>query len=94
MKIEILLVDNLHERETGMDCFYIPDYMMKKISECNHVRGIVIIDGTTVKFSFSPYFMDGDIYTDHPEHKSLIKTLVPTYVYMNYAKFSKDQAGE
>jgi hypothetical protein len=90
MKIEILiLADRLTEKCTGMTCFETSNHVAKTINDCNHIYGIVIIDDTPVKFSFSPYFMDGDIFTSCAEHRTLIKHLIPLYVYNNLDKHKK-----
>ena len=79
MKIEILVVDNINEKCTGMTCFEATENTWDTLKEHKTVRGIVTIDDTMVKFSFSPYFRDGDIFTDNAQHKILIKYLIPIY---------------
>jgi hypothetical protein len=36
-----------------------------------------------VKFTFYPPGMDGAIFSGNSEHRLLIKTLIPVYVYKN-----------
>lgn len=88
MNIEIIIAD-ITEKCTGMTCFEAPEYIIKKIDDCTAIKGIIFIDSIPVKFSFSPYFMDGDIFTDNPEHRTLIKHLIPIYMYTNRVKFAK-----
>lgn len=81
MKIEILLVDSINEKCTGGTCFEAPNWLSKEISShCFGIQGIVIIDGSVVKFSFSPTFMDGDIFTSNQEHRLMVKYLIPLWV--------------
>jgi hypothetical protein len=90
MKIEILtLKDRLTEKCTGMTCFEATTHVINTITFCDHICGIVLIDDVAVKFSFSPYFMDGDIFTECMEHRMLIKHLIPLYVYNNLDKYKK-----
>jgi hypothetical protein len=90
MKIEILtLTERLTEKCTGMTCFEASKHVANAINDCNHIYGIVLIDDVAVKFSFSPYFMDGDIFTECLEHRVLIKHLIPLYVYNNIDKYKK-----
>ena len=90
MKIEILILkDRLQEKTTGMTCFEASHHIIQAIKNCQHICGIVLIDDTVVKFSFSPYFMDGDIFTDNTEHKLLIRYLIPLYIYNNIDKYTK-----
>ena len=85
MKIEIILSNNINEHCTGMTCFESPDYISKAIQAERLIQGIVIIDNEPVKFNFSPMSMDGDIFTDRSDHRTLVKYLVPLYVYNNRA---------
>jgi hypothetical protein len=64
--------------------------MIKDIANCKHIYGIVIIDGVSVKFSFSPTFMDGNVFTDNPAHRLIVKTLIPVYVYNNREKLKEN----
>jgi len=91
MKIEILTVDNINERCTGMTCFDAQEYIWKQIENRGHIYGIVIIDGETIKFSFSPYFRDGDIFSTNDNHRSIIRHLIPVW----YAqKTKKENTGD
>lgn len=89
MKIEIILSDDINEIGTGMTCFEAPKYIADYISACRLIQGIVTIDGKAIKFSYSPYFHDGDVFTDDHELKALIIHLVPMYVYINRNKLLK-----
>lgn len=81
MKFEILLVDQINEKQTGMTCFEAPDYIRKGIANCKPIEGIVLIDGVAVKFAFSPAGMDGDIYSGNDNHRRFVKYIIPIYVY-------------
>lgn len=88
MNIEIILAD-ITEKCTGMTCFEAPEYVSKKINDCRAIKGIVVIDKENVKFSFNPYFMDGDIFTTNDAHRLIVKHLIPIYVYNNLKTFQK-----
>jgi hypothetical protein len=45
-----------------------------------------MIDGVAVKFSFVPYFMDGDIYSTNDDHRMIVRYLIPIYVLNNKNK--------
>lgn len=81
MKIEILLCNDINEICTGMTCFEASDYVIKCIAGQPTIKGIVLIDNTAVKFSFSSMSMDGNIFTDKIEHRLIIKYLIPIYVF-------------
>ena len=87
MKIEILLLDNINEKCTGMTCFEAEDYIKKALRDLEGFSGIMIIDNTTVKFSFSCQGMDGDIFSNNDNHRRLVKYLIPIYAYNNQDKF-------
>lgn len=80
MKIEILIVDNINETCTGMTCFEADNVIWNALKDHEAVQGIVIIDGQVVKFSFSPYFRDGDIFSNNAEHRTIVKYFVPIYL--------------
>lgn len=81
MKTEILIVENINEKTTGMTCFYAEPFVANAIHDAQPFQGVVIIDGTVVKFSFWPTGMDGDIFTTNAVHRLIVKTLVPLYAY-------------
>lgn len=81
MKIEVFLCEDIHEKCTGSTCFEASEHIRKTISTEKSFKGIILIDNTSVKFSFSPLGMDGDIFTDKTEHRLLVKYLLPIYVY-------------
>ena len=94
MKIELILTDSINEKCNGMSCFdSMFEHQRKAISDCKRVQGICIINEETYKFSFSPYFMDGDVFTTESSIKrkyySLVKTVVVEYVYVNRDSLSK-----
>ena len=80
MKIEVILSEDINEVTTGMTCFEASPYVIKNIQDCKAIKGIVLIDGVAVKFSFSPYFMDGDIYSKNDDHRMIVRYLIPIYV--------------
>ena len=80
MKIEIILSKDINERCTGMTCFDADNLICKKIAGKRSIQGIVLIDNEPIKFYFSPMGMDGNIFTDNPNHRRLIKYLIPVYV--------------
>lgn len=79
MKIEILVVDNINEKCSGMTCFEATDLIWKRLADHKHVYGVAIINGEAIKFSFSPYFRDGDIFSNNHVHRTIIKYFVPVY---------------
>ena len=79
MKIEILVVDDINEKCTGMTCFEATEEIWKVLKDHQSVKGIAIIEGEAVKFSFSPYFRDGDIFSSNHAHRTIIKHFVPVY---------------
>jgi hypothetical protein len=92
MKIEILLLKNheqLGEETRGQTCFEANDYIRKNITIPRSIYGVVIIDNIAVKFAFSCIAMDGDIFTDNHEHRTIIKHVVPVYVFANSEEISK-----
>ena len=82
MKIEILLCESINEQCTHMTCFDASDYVKKTIVHEKSIQGVVIIDNTTVKFNFSPMGVDGDIFTDVPEYRLIVKHIIPLYVFI------------
>lgn len=82
MKIEIIFCEDIQEECTGMTCYEAEGYISKVIHEYRgDIKGIFTLDKEFSKFSFSPYSMDGDIFSDNPLHRLLIKTMIPIYVY-------------
>lgn len=80
MKIEIILSKDINEECNGMHCFDADNLISKKIAGKRGIKGIVLINNEPVKFYFSPMGMDGNIFTDNPNHRRLIKHLIPVYV--------------
>lgn len=80
MKIEIILCEDINETTTGSTAFEASPYVIKNIQDCKGIKGIVMIDDVAVKFSFVPYFMDGDIYSKNDNHRMIIRYLIPIYV--------------
>lgn len=64
-----------------MQCFESPMWMRERMKTCKHLYGKVTIDGVDVEFSFSPYFMDGDVYTDDSALTRIVTHIIPVYVY-------------
>lgn len=81
MKIEVLLCDNINEKLRNTTCFDASPAIKKVISDYKPVQGIVIIDNVPVKFHFSSRGMDGEIFTQNHTHRTIIKTIVPMYVF-------------
>jgi hypothetical protein len=97
MKIELILTDSINEKTTGMSCFdAMFEHQKKAISNCRRIQGICIINDETYKFSFSPYFMDGDVFTtsssiENKKYYSMVKTIVVEFVYVNRNDLAKPQ---
>ena len=84
MKIEIIIAENINEQcGTDATCFYAEAFIAKALANTSRVNGICIINDVAVKFTFYPPGMDGLIFSNNPEHRLLIKTLIPVYVYKN-----------
>ncbi len=81
MKIEVFVVDDIHEIRKGATCFEAPAHVAKAIQNCKPIQGIVLIDDVAIKFNFSCLGIDGDIYTDDTTHRLIVKYVVPLYVY-------------
>ncbi len=81
MKIEVFVVDDIHEIRTGATCFEAPEHVRNSIKNCKPIQGIVLIDDVAIKFSFSCLGIDGDIYTDDTTYRLIVKHVVPLYVY-------------
>ena len=81
MRIEVIICESINESCSGMTCFNASDYVSKKIVNQDGLCGIVIIDDVATKFSFSPTFNDGDIFTENEVHRMMIKNIIPIYVY-------------
>lgn len=81
MKIEIFILEDIQEKCTGMTCFEASKTVSEAIQKHSAIQGIIIIDCIACKFKFYPFSMDGDIFTDHDEHRHIIKHLIPLYVY-------------
>lgn len=97
MKIELIFTDrdSLEEKFTGSTCFEATfDYQRDAINNCQQVYGLCIINHETYKFSFSPYFMDGDVITTSSSkdrrYYSMVKSLVVEYVYAHKEELSKN----
>ena len=84
MKIEIIIAENINEQcVSDATCFYAEPFIAKALANTSRVNGICIINGIAVKFTFYPPGMDGAIFSGNSEHRLLIKTLIPVYVYKN-----------
>jgi hypothetical protein len=89
MKIEIMIAE-LTEKGSGMSCFEASKHIRDQINDCKTIQGIIIINDKPIKFSFSSYFMDGDIFTTCThEELVIVKYMIPLYVYNNIDKFKK-----
>lgn len=89
MKIELILSDDINEKCNGSSCFDAVTFnQTEAIRDCKRVQGLCIINEETYKFSFNPYFMDGDVFTTSSSIKNrkyyaIVKTIVVEYVYVN-----------
>lgn len=84
MKIEIIIAENINEQcVSDATCFYAEPFIAKALTNTSRINGICIINGIAVKFTFYPPGMDGTIFSGNSEHRLLIKTLIPVYVYKN-----------
>jgi hypothetical protein len=84
MKIEIIIAENINEQcVSDATCFYAEPFIAKALANTSRINGICIINGIAVKFTFYPPGMDGLIFSGNSEHRLLIKTLIPVYVYKN-----------
>ena len=92
MKIEILITDNINEECNGMTAFQCQDWLLKQIHHCKPIQGIATIDGVVCKFSYSPYFNDGDIFCDDTKVRGMIKHIIPYYLYMHKEEYLKEYA--
>jgi hypothetical protein len=95
MKIELILSDDINEKCSGSSCFdAVHKHQVKAINDCKRIQGVCIINNETYKFSFNPYFMDGDVFTTPNSIKgtyySMVKTIVVEYVYANRDSLSKN----
>ena len=81
MKIEIFDITDIHEECYGGTMFHAEDLVRDAISNLIGFQGIVLIDNIPVKFSFSCMGMDGDIFTNDPVHRTIVKNVVPMYAY-------------
>ena len=84
MKIEIYLTEKLHEKISCLTCFDAKEYIKKALCNSKAINGIVIINDIAIKFHFSPNGMDGDIFTDNPTYRTIIKSLIPAWYYSNF----------
>ena len=83
MKIEVILAEEINEVCNGATCFEAPGYISKAISGMGQFSGVVLIDNVATKFSFSSMGMDGDIFTSNQDHRTIVKYLIPLYIYTN-----------
>ncbi len=74
-------ITHINETCTGSICFEAPEHVIKQIAHYKRLTGIITINQEPVPFSFSPYFMDGDIFTNNDKYRFMIKHLIPLYVY-------------
>jgi hypothetical protein len=84
MKIEIIITESINEQCSDSICFYAEPFIAKALTNVSRVNGICIINNVAVKFTFYPPGMDGAIFSGNSEHRLLVKTLIPVYVYKNY----------
>lgn len=84
MKIEIIITESINEQCSDSTCFYAEPFIAKALTNVSRVNGICIIDDIAVKFTFYPPGMDGYIFSNDAQHRLLVKTLIPVYVYKNY----------
>lgn len=93
MKIEVLLTDDINETNlTGMICFEAPNWIHNEIAKLSRsYKGVVIINDTAVKFSFSALGCDGDIFSHDDEHRRIVKTIVPLFIYSKLDELLKKQ---
>ena len=85
----VITIEPIEQTCIGSTCFETSNYVRDAINDCKTIKGTVNIDGNTIPFGFSPYFMDGDIFTDNMEYRLIVKHLVPLYVYSNIGQFKK-----
>jgi hypothetical protein len=81
MKIEIIITESINEEYSDFTCFNAEPYIAKALTNTSRVNGICIINDVAVKFTFYPPGMDGEIFSSNSEHRLLVKTLIPVYVY-------------
>ena len=84
MKTEIIEIayEEFNENLTGGICFESPQFMRTVLAKIGEGKfGVIIINGTPIKYYFSPTGMDGDIYTKDRVLYSLVKVLIPAYYY-------------
>ena len=85
MKIEITLKEREELTQTdnqlrGWDSFAQLSPRAKKCRDTASIYGEVSIDGgKPVDFYYSPYFEDGDIFTDDKAIKWTIQQVIPAY---------------
>lgn len=84
MKIEIIIAENINEQcVSDATCFYAEPFIAKALANTSRINGICIINDVPVKFTFYPPGMDGAIFSNNSQHRLLVKTLIPVYVYKN-----------
>lgn len=84
MKIEIIITENINEQCPDSTCFYAEPFIAKALANTSRINGICIINDIAVKFTFYPPGMDGYIFSNDSQHRLLVKTLIPIYVYKNF----------
>ena len=83
MKIEIIITESINEEYSDTTCFNAEPYIAKALTNTSRVNGICIINDIAVKFTFYPPGMNGEIFSSNSQHRLIVKTLIPVYVYKN-----------
>lgn len=94
MKIDLVFTDTIDEKCIGATCFDARhEFQVKAINNCRRVMGFCTIANETYKFSFSPYFMDGDIFKVSGDrvYESMVRAIVVEYVYIHRAELTKPE---
>lgn len=64
----------------GTSAFDVPNWAIGKIERLPNISGKVSVDDNEVKFSFNPYFHDGDLVSDNPKLRIMAKQVIIGYL--------------
>ena len=83
MNISLTIDENYQSHGSGATSFNAPDFfsLYSHLLNSKAFSGVVTIDGREIKFSYSPYFDDGDIESSVDTDRFMVKQIAIAHAY-------------
>lgn len=83
LAIKLTIDDEYISYGKGANAFDLPNWLNSKAVSLRikAFSGVVTINSVEVKFSYSPFFNDGDIMSNNSLHRYLVKQLCSFHTY-------------